>query len=357
MKAPTQILPPTNWQDFEELCKRIWENKWNNPDDIIKNGRVGQSQNGVDIYAYVESKKGYCGVQCKGKDNFTNKQITTTEIDEEINKAKKFKPELKSLTFATTAPKDVAIEEYIRTRNLENIENGLFSVAIYSWEDIVSLIEQYKSVKDWYVYEKLQSFEPDIEILLNEQVSTKESPLVLKPEYTKQSIFFEYKQKTTFCLNPFDDFEMLDSPTFSRKGNSVKLKFDIINNGDFLENCVFLVTLKESPTHKFYKESLYEKINSHNIIEDYYMQTAKEFTLYSGFVKTIECYIEFSEMPQEDEVVFECCFTSKQNRKPFCTNLFAKSIPVITELPQKTITTQRPNANDYRIEIKPKEID
>lgn len=356
MKAQTQIFPPTNWQDFEELCKRIWEIKWNFPDDIIRNGRMGQTQNGVDISAYVENKHGYCGVQCKGKDNFTNKQMTTTEIDEEIAKAKNFKPALKSLTFTTTAPKDAAIEEYVRSRNVENIENGLFSVAIFSWEDIVSLIEQYKSVKEWYVYEKLQSFEPDIEVLLNDQTSTKETPIILNPEYTEQHVFLEYKPRSLFDSGIPIASAVL--PDFCRKGNSVKLQFDIINNGDFLENCLFEVTLKESSSHKFCSSSLYEKINSPYLIEDYFMQTSKEFTLHGGYKKSVECYIEFAEDPIEEEFILECCFTSKQNKKPFCINLFVKSIPKIIKMPDKIITTHEPDLNKkHIIKIKPKESD
>lgn len=354
MKAQTQILPPSNWQDFEELCKRIWENKWNSPDDIIRNGRLGQSQNGVDISAYVESKKGYCGVQCKGKDNFTNKQMTIAEIDEEINKAKNFKPALKSLTFATTAPKDTTIEEYVRTRNIENVENGLFSISIFSWEDIVSLIEQYKSVKDWYVYEKLQSFEPDIDIVVNKQISTEVCPTILNPEYTKQSIFYEYQPKSIFDSYPLIDAELATQSLF-RRGNSVKIEFAITNNGDFLENCIFSISLDETIRPKFYSGSLYDKINSSLAIEDNNAQT-KEFTLHSGFTKTIELYIEFSEMPIEEEFVLKCCFTSKQNKKPYYSNVYIRSIPKIIELPRKTIRTNS-NRNQYRVEIKPKEID
>ncbi len=352
MKAPTQILPPTNWQDFEELCKRIWENKWGYPDDIKRNGRAGQSQNGVDIYAYVESKKGYCGIQCKGKDNFTNKQMTTAEIDKEINNAKNFTPALKSLTFATTAPKDAKIEEHVRIRNIENIEKGLFSISVFSWEDIVSLIEQYKSVKEWYVYEKLQTSKPNIKILLNDQEATKEAPVILTPEYTRQAIFFEYDSFAMYTTA----VDIINSRTDTKKGNIVKLSFDITNNGDFLENCVFSVELKKSSRHKFRSENLLEKMNSPYIIKDYYMQTAKEFTLHGGLTKTIEFDMEFSEMPNEEEILLECCFTSKQNEKPYCTNLFIKSMPIITELPQRTIKTNEPNKNDYRIEIKPKNL-
>ena len=229
-------------------------------------------------------------------------------------------------------------------------------MAIFSWEDIVSLIEQYKSVKEWYVYEKLQSFEPDIEILLNDQTSTKEAPIILNPEYTEQYVFFEYKPQSLF--NPYSSIASFVPQDFCRKGSSVKLKFDIINNGDFLENCLFEVTLMESSTHKFCSSSLYEKINSPYLIEDYFMQTSKEFTLHSGYKKTVECYIEFAEEPIEEEFILECCFTSKQNKKPLSINLFVKSIPTITKMPNKKIPTHDPSLNNqYRIEIKPKESD
>lgn len=357
MKAPTQILPPSNWQDFEELCKRIWECKWNFPDDIIRNGRQGQRQNGVDISAYVESKKGYCGVQCKGKNNLTNKQMTIDEINEEIEEAKKFKPALKSFTFATTAPKDASIEEHVRCCNLENRKNKLFSVSIFSWDDIVPLIEQYKPIKDWYLNEKLQSFEPNIEILLNGEDATKESPVTLKPEYTEQYIFYEYNPYANFDFNNL--VTVADYKINEKKGNIVKLKFDITNNGNFLENCIFNVSLKEDSVYKFHCENLYERINSQCFIENYHMQT-KEFTLHGGFTKSIEFFIELPENPKnlmEKEIPLECCFTSKQNKKPFCKTLFFKSEPIITKLPQKIIRTCKQNMNNYVIEIKPKIID
>lgn len=357
MKAPIQILPPSNWQDFEELCKRIWENKWNYPEDIIKNGRIGQNQHGVDICAYVESKKGYCGIQCKGKDNFTNKQLTISEINEEINKAKNFKPDLKSLIFATTAPKDAEIEKYIRECNLENIKNGLFSVAIYSWEDIISLIEQYESVKEWYLYEKLQSYEPEIEILLNGETAIEENPIILNPEYTKQCKFLEYQPRSIYDFASLINRSNIMCPDSYKKGNASKLKFEIKNNGEFLENCIFSVNIQGASSYKFCEESICEKINSPYIIDDFSVQTNKEFSLHSGFAKTFECYVTCSDCPKEENFVIEFWFTSKQNRKPFTKKLFITSIPKIIELPQETIITHEPCANNYIIEVKPKELD
>lgn len=55
MIAPTQIMKPKNWQDFEKLCKLLWGEIWNCSDSIKQHGRQGQAQHGVDIYAYVEN--------------------------------------------------------------------------------------------------------------------------------------------------------------------------------------------------------------------------------------------------------------------------------------------------------------
>mgnify|MGYP002866558265 CR=1 FL=1 len=84
MIAPTLINKPSNWQDFEELCKLLWGEIWNCEDSIKRHGRQGQNQHGVDVYAYVEKYNGYCGIQCKGKDDYTNAKLTENEIDEEI---------------------------------------------------------------------------------------------------------------------------------------------------------------------------------------------------------------------------------------------------------------------------------
>lgn len=141
---------PSNWQDFETLCKKLWAEEWNYP-ETKKNGRSGQEQFGVDICGIPHGESEYYGIQCKGKDEYANKQFTKPEIEEEISKAIHFKPQLKKLYFATTAVKDVKIEQFIREKNLEHISKGLFEIHIYSWEDIVDLIDKNQRTHDWYV--------------------------------------------------------------------------------------------------------------------------------------------------------------------------------------------------------------
>lgn len=150
MKASKTIPKPTNWQDFETLCKKLWGEIWNDP-HIKKNGRSGQEQNGVDIVGIPFGEEGYYGIQCKGKDDYTGTKLTEKEIFSEIEKAKKFNPPLKYLYFTTTANKDVVIEEVVRKINLNHRKEGLFGVEIYNWEDIVDLINENKNTFDYYV--------------------------------------------------------------------------------------------------------------------------------------------------------------------------------------------------------------
>ncbi len=150
MKISQSLPRPENWQDFETLCKKLWGEVWNCP-ETKKNGRSGQDQSGIDVCGMPDGTNFYIGIQCKGKDEYTNKQLTKKEIDEEIAKAMNFKPKLKKMYFATTAIKDAKIEEYIREKNIEHIENGLFEVHLYAWEEIVELIQENKTTYDFYL--------------------------------------------------------------------------------------------------------------------------------------------------------------------------------------------------------------
>lgn len=151
MKSPNQIKPPENWQDFEALCKKLWGEIWNCSDTIKRNGRNGQKQCGVDIYGIPKNELDYYGIQCKGKDRYTNAQLTKNEIDSEISKAMSFKPTLKGFYFASTAAKDVYIEEYIRIKDIDSRINGNFAINVFFWEDIVDLLKENRNTYNWYV--------------------------------------------------------------------------------------------------------------------------------------------------------------------------------------------------------------
>ena len=178
MEAKTQLRKPENWQDFERLCKVLWGEIWECPDTIKRNGRQGQAQKGVDIYGIKKGECVYRDIQCKGKDDYTNSQLTESEIDKEIAKALLFTPKLKSFYFATTANKDAHIEEYIRNKNLESISNGGFEIDIFAWEDIVDLIEAHRNIYNWFLNNCSYKDVSDVEVFIGG-----EKEYTIFPEY------------------------------------------------------------------------------------------------------------------------------------------------------------------------------
>lgn len=164
MKASKKIWKPENWQDFESLCKKLWWEIWK-CNEIKKNWRQWQNQSWVDIYWIPKNENEYYWIQCKWKDDYINSKLTEKEIDEEIEKAKNFKPKLKKYYFATTWNKDVHIEEYIREKNLENINKWLFEIHLFSWEDIVDLIHENSNTYRYYIESINFKDEYDVELV------------------------------------------------------------------------------------------------------------------------------------------------------------------------------------------------
>lgn len=191
MEASKSLRRPANWQDFETLCLNLWGELWNCPNEIKKNGRSGQAQSGVDICGIPFDEDGYYGIQCKGKDEYKNEQFSDKEILAEIEKAKLFEPVLKKLYFATTAQKDVKTEAFIRLKNLEHRKAGLFEVHLYSWEDIVDLIDRTKHTKDWYL--KGQGYKTNHSVAITFEDGSTET--TLSPKFCKKRTNYRMKDE------------------------------------------------------------------------------------------------------------------------------------------------------------------
>jgi hypothetical protein len=229
MIAKQQLRKPENWQDFESLCKKLWGEIWKCP-EIKKNGRQGQSQHGVDVYGIPYDETEYYGIQCKGKDEYTHQQLTEKEIDDEIKKAKKFEPALKKFFFATTANKDAKIEAYIRKKNIANKKKNSFEIHIFSWEDIVDLIDENKQTYDYYV--RSINYKTDhLAIFLFENG---EEEITVKVPFKK--IVTHYKQRIipasqqlfgmpSFNINPIVNIPFPISPLFDNSFNHSYCRF------------------------------------------------------------------------------------------------------------------------------------
>lgn len=256
-----QLPKPENWQDFEDLCKMLWEEIWKIPLKIKKNGRAGQNQNGVDIYGVPKGEKEYWGIQCKGKDDYTSAKLTINEITNEVGKAKDFNPPLQVFIIATSSNKDVAVEEFVRVLNIANIKSGGFEIEIYCWEDIVDLIYQHKIVLDFYLKSIKFRSEHDFKIVLN---SSENNKTIINPLYYKGTITDvlkkgpAYNPRAMVRGNILDLTIGFDGPSRSKKKNMAccLLNFELVNCGNkVLEDWKLLLHFEKRYKYLGYRNS------------------------------------------------------------------------------------------------------
>lgn len=241
MESPKTLRRPSNWQDFENLCKKLWGEIWECP-EIKKNGRIGQQQNGVDIYGVPKGEELYYGIQCKGKSEYLEVQFTKEEIEAEMEKAASFQPPLKKLYFCTTALKDAKIEAIVREKNLESIKMGLFEVHLFSWEDIVDLIDENPLTHDWYVKNQNYKTKKEVKITFeNGANSIKCSSVFKKPRYI--SVYGMNSREENEPRHPFNFYGMdqfqsqIKIPKVKRNLSFFSIKVKIFNSGsDVIED-------------------------------------------------------------------------------------------------------------------------
>ncbi|MGH0830070.1 restriction endonuclease [Bacillus pretiosus] len=148
MNFGLEIPKIENEDVFENLCLDLIkaDNEYENAN---RYGRRGQRQNGVDILARNKSKQEWLGIQCKVKQNGS---ISINEIQNEIQRAYNLNPRLAKYIFYTTAKRDVNVQDFIREKSIENINNGLFDIDIKFWEDISEDLKSEKCKSVHYKY-------------------------------------------------------------------------------------------------------------------------------------------------------------------------------------------------------------
>ena len=128
---PTTDLPrPRSWDEFEDICADVLKRMWDDP-YIVRNGRSGQRQHGVDCYGFPKhlggaSAKKFAGAQCKETD-----ELTIEVVQKEVEKAREFKPGLTEYLVLTTAPRDSKLQENVRTQSWP-----FDRVHLMFWDDI-----------------------------------------------------------------------------------------------------------------------------------------------------------------------------------------------------------------------------
>ncbi|MBU1101952.1 MAG: hypothetical protein KKA84_16265 [Bacteroidetes bacterium] len=218
-----RLFVPNNWQDFESICHKLWSEIWNDH-NTQKNGRQGQSQNGVDIYGQPIYSNKFSGVQCKDKDSRLGSFLKEDELIKECQKAKNFNPSIKEFTIATTSSRDEQIQSV--ARNLTEGKELPFNVQIWSWNDIESEIIYRPTILNHYYPSIKDSFENQNVIKLN--------------RYTNKSNLFAYFSRPLFEkreLELFKDYfiplvyEFSDNAYTHGKASTFEVSF---NNNKFL---------------------------------------------------------------------------------------------------------------------------
>jgi tetratricopeptide (TPR) repeat protein len=157
-----QLRPPPSWDKFEEICADLFSRIWNDS-QLVRYGRQGQRQHGVDIYGKENGADS--GVQCKGKRDWPPTKLTTSEIDAEIEAAKKFKPFLKNYIIVTTADNDVHVTDHVNAISAEHAKLDLFRVTVFGWNELVRRFYDYPDLLEKhfgiYTLRNLQRTMPD----------------------------------------------------------------------------------------------------------------------------------------------------------------------------------------------------
>lgn len=138
--------PPRSWEQFEELCADVFQSAWRDP-ALVRHGRAGQRQHGVDIVA----RNGAIypiALQCKKHKRWPERKITTRQIDIEVAAALNFKPALKAFYILTTAPDDAKLLSHVRRINERHERDKLFEVVLLGWNEIVRRAALDRSVAD-----------------------------------------------------------------------------------------------------------------------------------------------------------------------------------------------------------------
>src|SRR5690349_21090883 len=127
--------PPKTWQDFETLTKDVARYKLGG--EFENYGRLGQSQNGIDIYGW-DNQNRVIAIQCKHKSNAkaTSKKVVTkiktVVIDKEVALADTFSPKLDVFIIATTTFRDTEVQNHINTLNASRKGNKVPKIILWT---------------------------------------------------------------------------------------------------------------------------------------------------------------------------------------------------------------------------------
>ena len=137
---------PTNPEDFEILSANLLRAYWK-CELVERYSTPGGAQEGIDIID-LSGKDPLRAAQCKLHED--SKPITAKEIEDEVTKARGFKPPLGLYVILTTAKGNKNAHDTVIAINREHRQQGLFEVQLITWNRIEELLDQNPEIRDGY---------------------------------------------------------------------------------------------------------------------------------------------------------------------------------------------------------------
>ena len=138
--SSVEIPKPLNWQDFQRCCVPLFRNIIGDL-QLQEWGREGQDQQGIDLFGFRDrDPKQPAGIQCKR----INEPITEETIRADVAKARKLRPDLTELTFATTSERDAKIQA-VAAQITQELHAGGWAcrITVMGWQDLRLEIARY----------------------------------------------------------------------------------------------------------------------------------------------------------------------------------------------------------------------
>lgn len=156
------LMSPKNCNDFEGLCHKLWSVKFDPECQFW--GRQGQDQSGIDLYGTDRRTGKDFVVQCKKKEIYGGKKLNfKKDIQKEIESALQNDSFSSVRTFyiATTALRDVKIQQQVIELNQKLRDRGTFEIVIKFWDDLNDWLNEHRDIAELY-YGKFLDFKTPI---------------------------------------------------------------------------------------------------------------------------------------------------------------------------------------------------
>ncbi len=126
---------PSNEDEFEEFCLRFYR-KHLQREGLSRYGKRGERQDGIDIFDQLNMTP-VVAIQCKHHE--PTKQLTATEIQDEVKKAKGSVIKLNRYIIVTSARRSRRAHDTVVALNADG--QVKFQVEVHFWEDICSWLD------------------------------------------------------------------------------------------------------------------------------------------------------------------------------------------------------------------------